>query len=78
MLGIFQQISPALLRHIVIEPFQQWVASQLKMTTMKKTLAQQEMAQDAAAASTKVSDQGKAAETQTVVSMEAVKSGAAA
>ena len=74
--NIFQQVSDAFLQHIVIQPFQQWIAMQARMLAIKLGFVQQEQAVDAAASAATVAQ--KSAETTAVVSMDAAKAGAGA
>ncbi|MEW8420127.1 MAG: tape measure protein [Candidatus Thiodiazotropha endolucinida] len=73
---LFQQVSDAFLQHIVIQPFQQWIAMQARMLTIKLGFVQQEQAVEAAASASTVAQ--KSAETTAVVSMDAAKAGAGA
>ena len=73
---LFQQVSDAFLQHIVIQPFQQWIAMQARMLAIKLGFVQQEQAVDAAASAATVAQ--KSAETTAVVSMDAAKAGAGA
>ena len=73
---LFQQVSDAFLQHIVIQPFQQWIAMQARMLAIKLGFVQQEQAVEAAASASTVAQ--KSAETTAVVSMDAAKAGAGA
>jgi len=74
--SIFQQVADAFLQQIVIQPFQQWMAMQVRMLAMKLGFIQQEQTADAAASAAKVAQ--KTTETTAVVSMDAAKAGAGA
>lgn len=74
--SIFQQVADAFLQQIVIQPFQQWMAMQVRMLAMKLGFIQQEQTADVAASAAKVAQ--KTTETTAVVSMDAAKAGAGA
>jgi len=74
--SIFQQVSDAFLQHLVIQPFQQWIAMQARMLALKLGFIQQEQTADAAASTAKLAQ--KSAETTAMVSMDAAKAGAGA
>ncbi len=76
MMSIYQSVAQAFVRRLVTEPFQKWITSQIRMSTVKKGLLQQEVAQEQAAAAQKTGI--KASETAATVSMEAAKAGAGA
>lgn len=74
--NLFRQISDAFLRHLVIEPFQEWVAMQTRMLALKLGFLRQEQAMEKSAAAQSIAT--KSAETVTRVSMEAAQAGAGA
>ncbi|WP_062196836.1 hypothetical protein, partial [Caldimonas taiwanensis] len=74
--NIFRSISEAFLQHLVIQPFQQWVAMQARMLAMKLGFAQQEAAIEQAAAAQSVAT--KQAETAAKVSANAAEAGSGA
>jgi hypothetical protein len=74
--NIFRSISDAFLQHLVIQPFQQWVAMQARMLALKLGFLQQEQAIEQAAAAQSVAQ--KSAETTAKVSMDAAQAGAGA
>lgn len=74
--SLFKGVSDAFLKHVVIDPFQQWVAQQAKMLTMKLGFSQQEQAMNTATAAQTVA--AKTAETTTVVSANAAQAGSGA
>ena len=76
MAGLFQAVSNAFLQHLVIQPFQQWVAMQARMLALKLGFLQQEQVAQAAAGAAAVAQ--KSAETTAVVSMDAAQAGAGA
>ena len=76
MTGLFQAVSGAFLQHLVIQPFQQWVAMQARMLALRLGFLQQEQAAQAAAGAVAVAQ--KSAETTAVVSMDAAQAGAGA
>ncbi len=76
MASLFQQVANAFLQQIVIQPFQQWMAMQVRMLAMKLGFIQQEQTADVAASAAKVAQ--KTTETTAVVSMDAAKAGAGA
>ena len=76
MAGLFQTVSSAFLQHLVIQPFQQWVAMQARMLALRLGFLQQEQAAQAAAGAVAVAQ--KSAETTAVVSMDAAQAGAGA
>ena len=76
MTAIYRQVAQSFVRHLVTEPFQQWVTSQLRMTTIKKTVLQKEVAEEQTASAQKIAVKGS--ETAASVSMEAAKAGAGA
>ncbi|WP_447860957.1 phage tail protein [Nitrospira calida] len=74
--NIFRSISDAFLQHLVIQPFQQWVAMQARMLAMKLGFTQQEAAIEQAAAAQSVAT--KQAETAAKVSANAAEAGSGA
>jgi len=74
--NLFRQVADAFLQQIVIQPFQQWMAMQVRMLAMKLGFIQQEQTADVAASAAKVAQ--KTTETTAVVSMDAAKAGAGA
>lgn len=74
--NIFRSISEAFLQHLVIQPFQQWVAMQARMLAMKLGFTQQEAAIEQAAAAQSVAT--KQAETAAKVSANAAEAGSGA
>ncbi|MCL4778919.1 MAG: phage tail protein [Gammaproteobacteria bacterium] len=76
MASLFQQVADAFLQHIVIQPFQQWIAMQARMLALKLGFIQQEQVADAAASATTLAQ--KSAQTTAEVSMDAAKAGAGA
>ncbi|MFZ5499230.1 MAG: phage tail protein [Pseudomonadota bacterium] len=74
--SIFRSISDAFLQHLVIQPFQQWVAMQARMLAMKLGFTQQEAAIEQAAAAQSVAT--KQAETAAKVSANAAEAGSGA
>ena len=74
--SLFKGVSDAFLKYVVIDPFQQWVAQQAKMLTMKLGFSQQEQAMNTATAAQTVA--AKTAETTTVVSANAAQAGSGA
>lgn len=74
--SIFRSISDAFLQHLVVQPFQQWVAMQARMLAMKLGFTQQEAAIEQAAAAQSVAT--KQAETAAKVSANAAEAGSGA
>lgn len=74
--GLFRQISNSFLQHLVIKPFQEWVAVQARMLAVKTGFAQQEEAMDMAISTKKVGQ--KMQEAGTVVSANAAEAGSGA
>lgn len=74
--NIFRSISDAFLQHLVVQPFQQWVAMQARMLAMKLGFTQQEAAIEQAAAAQSVAT--KQAETAAKVSANAAEAGSGA
>jgi hypothetical protein len=74
--NIFRSISEAFLQHLVIQPFQQWVAMQARMLAMKLGFTQQEAAIEQAAVAQSVAT--KQAETAAKVSANAAEAGSGA
>jgi hypothetical protein len=74
--NIFRSISDAFLQHLVVQPFQQWVAMQARMLAVKLGLLQQEQAAETAAAAQSVAT--KQAEAAAKVSANAAEAGAGA
>ena len=74
--SIFRSISDAFLQHMVVQPFQQWVAMQARMLAMKLGFTQQEAAIEQAAAVQSVAT--KQAETAAKVTANAAEAGSGA